>query len=89
MNGDIIGFCIDLNIRETNHHAISVGGLHGPCIKKATCITTIFSAINTAWKQISVENQKVHIHPNCHQSLQSELMEIYCQVVLILKVVLL
>lgn len=62
MNGDIIGFCIDLNVRETNHHAISVGGLHGPCIKKMTCITTIFSAINTTWKQISVENQMVQIH---------------------------
>ena len=63
MNGDIIGFCIDLNVRETNHHAISVGELHGPCIKKMTSTTTIFSAINTAWKQISVENQMVQIHP--------------------------
>ena len=88
LNVDIIGFCIDLNVRETNHHAISVGGLHGHCIKKMTSTTTIFSAINTAWKQISVENQKVHIHPNCHQSLPSGLMEIYCPVVLILKVVL-
>ena len=88
LNVDIIGFCIDLNVRETNHHAISVGGLHGHCIKKMTSTTTIFSAINTAWKQISVENQKVHIHPNCHQSLPSGLMEINCQVVLILKVVL-
>lgn len=88
LNVDIIGFCIDLNVRETNHHAISVGGLQGHCIKKMTSTTTIFSAINTAWKQISVENQKVHIHPNCHQSLPSGLMEIYFQVVLILKVLL-
>ena len=50
LNGEIIGFCIDLNVRETNHQAISVGGLHGPCIKKMTSITTIFSAINTTWK---------------------------------------
>ena len=65
MNGEIIGFCIpvDLNIRETNYHTISVEGLHGPGIKKATCITTIYSAINTTWKQISVENQMVQIHP--------------------------
>ena len=63
MNGDITGFCMDLNVRETNHHAISWGRLHGPCIKKMACITTIFSAINTTWKQISVDNQMVQIHP--------------------------
>jgi len=62
LNGDIIGFCIDLNVRETNHHAISVGGLHGHGIKRMTCNTTIYSAINTTWKQISVENQMVQIH---------------------------
>lgn len=39
-----------------------MGGLHGPGIKKMTCITTIFSAINTTWKQISVENHLVQIH---------------------------
>ena len=75
-------------MRETNYHVISVEGLHGPGIKKATCITTIFSAINTTWKQISVEIKWFKYTSNCHHSLPCGLMEIYCQVVLILKVVL-
>ena len=83
MNGDIIRFCIDLNVRETNYHAISEGGLHGPGIKMMTCITTIFSAINTTWKQISVEIKWFKYTRNCHHSLPSGLTEIYCQVVLI------
>lgn len=39
-----------------------MGGLHGPGITKMACITTVFSAINTTWKQISVDNQMVQIH---------------------------
>ena len=50
-------------LERQNYHAISVGGLCRPCIKKAPRITTIFSAINTTWKQISVEYQMVQINP--------------------------
>ena len=31
-------------------------------MKKMACITTVFSAINTSWKQISVNKQMVQIH---------------------------